>query len=273
MPVLSPHRPQIAMEPFNTFLVLDRSNIPLAERYFLYPVHVSVSFLLTKGLNSAVYLMLLRFLHRDYSEVFRLADSIATDTKFNEEGLKIFEAFKRSNDDWHPDAHACRLKISLVTIDSGMESPWDLTIECARYIVKTDSVSSSCRLSLQEELQLLEADAIVLSSSSKLYNQDIHDEYSMAICYNRLQMLRVLLHHDSSATDSAEVKCRVPPRILTTNWPYYQDNTVFGESYSGLKDIISVDEGESCWNIEVFKECYIQYCLSVIFAYFYILFK
>ena len=64
--------------------------LSLAERYFLYPVHVSLSFLLTKGLNSAVYLMLLRFLHRDYVDVFRLADSIATDTQFNEEGSTVF---------------------------------------------------------------------------------------------------------------------------------------------------------------------------------------
>ena len=83
-------------------------------------------------MNSAIYLMLLRFLHRDYDAVFRLADSTATDTKFNDEGLSIFKAFSRTNSDRHPDAHACRLKISLVTIDSETESPWDLTTECAR---------------------------------------------------------------------------------------------------------------------------------------------
>ena len=59
--------------------------------------------------------MLLRFLHRDYEDVFRLADSTATDTKLNEEGLSIFKAFSRTNSDRHPDAHACRMKISLVS--------------------------------------------------------------------------------------------------------------------------------------------------------------
>jgi hypothetical protein len=66
--ITSIHRPPIMSEPFSTFIVLDRTGtVGLAERFFLYPVHVSLSFLLTKGLNSAVYFMLLRFLHREYS--------------------------------------------------------------------------------------------------------------------------------------------------------------------------------------------------------------
>lgn len=100
MPVVPPVRPIIASEPFSTFIVLNRKKIPLAERFFLYPVHVSFSFLLTKGLNSALYLMLLRFLHRDYASVFRLSDSIATDKELNKEGLEIFSSFKTITDDW-----------------------------------------------------------------------------------------------------------------------------------------------------------------------------
>ena len=108
--------------------------------------------------------MLLRFLHRDYNDVFRLADSVATDTNLNSEGQLLFNALGRCNDDRHPDAHACRLKISLVTIDSGSPAPWDLTIECARHVVKLDSVSSSCRLAPEEELQLLESGSIATST-------------------------------------------------------------------------------------------------------------
>lgn len=93
VPVIPPVRPKIAAEPFSTFIILNRAKIPLAERFFLYPVHISFSFLSTKGLNSALYLMLLRFLHRDYADVFRLSDSIATDTKLNEEGLDIYKAY------------------------------------------------------------------------------------------------------------------------------------------------------------------------------------
>lgn len=125
-------RPWIAAEPFSTSLVLDRTAIPKDERFFLYPVHVSSSFLLTKGINSAVYLLLLRLLHRDYAEAFRLADGIATDTKLNAEGQTIFAQLATACLDLHPDAHACRLKISVVTIDSGMSQPWDLTLECGK---------------------------------------------------------------------------------------------------------------------------------------------
>jgi len=106
--VIPPHRPKIGDEPFSTFIVFRRNEVPPAERFFLYPVHVSVSFLLTKGINSALYLMLLRFLHRDYADVFRLADSVATDTALNAEGLIIFNAFKRANDDWHPGLPASK---------------------------------------------------------------------------------------------------------------------------------------------------------------------
>jgi hypothetical protein len=146
VPVVPIIRPKIFSEPFSTFIVPNYTDLPLSERFFLYPIHISLSFLLTKGLNSALYLMLLRFLHRDYATVFRLADSVATDTNFNTEGLKIFTNLKSTNDDWHPDAHACRLKISLVTIDSGTICPWDLTTECAKYVTKLNYLSSSCRL-------------------------------------------------------------------------------------------------------------------------------
>jgi hypothetical protein len=68
--------------------------------------------------------MLTKFLHRDYDSVFRTADSMATDKPLNDEGLAILAGFANTCDDWHPDAHACRLKISLVTMDSGMTVPW-----------------------------------------------------------------------------------------------------------------------------------------------------
>lgn len=250
VPVIPPIRPIIYSEPFSTYIVLNRRDIPLAERFFLFPVHVSLSFLLTKGINSAVYLMLLRFLHRDYSEVFRLADSIATDTTFNSEGLKIFNGFSGANDDCHPDAHACRLKISLVTIDSATKSPWDLTIECARHLVKLDSVSSTCRLTPHEELQLLESEFVATSITSPAYDKEKHDEYVMALCFNRQQLLRGLLQTNNGG-GSLTVECRAPAREMTSNWPYYQDNTVFGENYKQMIEITDADEGEHSWSHEV----------------------
>jgi hypothetical protein len=115
VPVLAPARPPVGSQPFTTTLVLDRSDAAwaasLSSRYYMYPVHVSTSFLLTKGLNAALYLLLLRLLHRDYDDAYRLADSVATDTAFSDEGLGIFRALANAGDDAHPDAHAVREKL------------------------------------------------------------------------------------------------------------------------------------------------------------------
>jgi hypothetical protein len=149
------------------------------------------------------------------------------------------------------------MKISLVTIDSDTKSPWDLTTECSRHVVKLDCVSSSCRLAPEEELQLLESDSVATSSDSKAYNKDIHDEYTMALCYNRLHQLRTqlsrstLIANDCDSSELINVMCRVPPRALSTNWPYYQDNTVFGENYASMLEVTSAEEGEHCWRSEV----------------------
>lgn len=245
-------RPNISNEPFSTFVVLDRTRIPHAERFFLYPVHVSVSFLLTKGINSAMYLMLLRFLHRDYAQVFRLADGVATDTKLNAEGQVIFNNLSAAGNDCHPDAHACRMKISLVVADSDMSLPWTLTAECSRHAVKLDSVSSNCRMAPAEELQLLESGRVQLVPLTPTYS----DHYSSALCFNRQQMLRAQVFGSTAESGglgdgTTEISCHVPPRALTSNWPFYADNTVFGESYEGMREVSSASEGEHSWLTEV----------------------
>jgi len=120
VPVLAPVRPPVGAQPFTTTLVLDRSDATwaaaLSSRYFMYPVHVSTSFLVTKGLNAALYLLLLRLLHRDYDDAYRLTDSVATDTAFSDEGLCIFKALSFANDDAHPDAHAVSVDTSILLL-------------------------------------------------------------------------------------------------------------------------------------------------------------
>ena len=160
VPSIHPVRPVIGTAPFSTELVLNRTNKEWSEavtdtRYHLYPVHVSLSFMFTPSLSSALYLLLLRFLHRDYAEVFRLAASVGTDIELSVEEKAIFSALK-DNADAHPDAHACRLKISLVTADSPMKAGWDLTHEMSRYITKLPHVSAPCRMSHSEEAQLMQ---------------------------------------------------------------------------------------------------------------------
>ena len=146
VPVARPVRPKIGGQAFSTLIVLDRNsydwNSALSQKFFLYPVHVSLSFLMTKGLDTALYLMLCRFLNRDYQTTFQLADSIATDNDFSEEGANTFNSLALAGDDFHPDAHAIRLKTSLMTVDSGVQAPWDITIQLAKHCLKIDRVSA-----------------------------------------------------------------------------------------------------------------------------------
>ena len=243
IPVLPPCRPRILTEPFSTEIVLDRANRKwnqsLSQHFYLYPVHVSLSFLMPKGLNSALYLLLLRLLNRDYDSAFRMCDSIATDSKLSPEGLQIFNALSYAGDDLHPDAHAVRLKITLVTMESGAPFPWDLTTELASYIAKVDHVSASCLISEQEELQLLSTDLVVLDDQSPKYKAEIHDKYSITLAKNRLHQLRSLL-------DGAyECACFAPPRPPSSAWPWYQDNSVFGEQYNEAIDVKTPEDWSS----------------------------
>ena len=54
----------------------------------------------------------------------------------------------KNSEDCHPDAHACRLKISLVMLDSPVVLPWNLSSEMSSYVRKLQHVSANCRLSL-----------------------------------------------------------------------------------------------------------------------------
>ncbi len=94
-------------------------------------MHVSLSFLYSTTLASALYLLLLRYLARQYKAAIQLVDTVSSDTSLTDEEsatLRFMTCGKVSADD-HPDAHALRLKISLVLLDSPISLPWDLSTE------------------------------------------------------------------------------------------------------------------------------------------------
>ena len=125
-------------------------------RSFLFPVHLSLTFMFTPSLSSALYLLLLRFLNRQYADVFQLADSCVSDSALTVEESQILGEMHLVCDDTTPDAHACRLKLSLVTADSSMPAlPWDALHELRAYLKKRVLVSAACRLSGYEEYSLL----------------------------------------------------------------------------------------------------------------------
>eukprot|EP01035_Chromulina_nebulosa_P067609 gene67609-92611_t len=131
-----------------------------------------------------------------------------------------------------------------------MALPWELTLQSAYHILKLDSVSSFCRLSPREELQILESELIVTSPQSPKYNKEVHDEYIMAVVFNRLHYLTAQVHNLDRSKDM-EVLCTIPARSVGTNWPYYQDNTIFGERYEGLKEVTSIEGESGAWKYEM----------------------
>jgi hypothetical protein len=67
--------------------------------------------------------------------------------------LQIWELLEWTNDDMHPDASACRLKISIATgaSRSQMPVPWNEREEYMKYLDHISLISCDCRLQLHEE--------------------------------------------------------------------------------------------------------------------------
>ena len=84
-------------------------------RSYVFPIHPSGSFIETESLASALYLVLLRLLNRDYIGAAQLIATCHNDDKFTTEERWIMNQFKRDDDnkDSHPDANACRLMLAL----------------------------------------------------------------------------------------------------------------------------------------------------------------
>jgi hypothetical protein len=155
------HRPKIQGEPFSTQLVFDRASAGWQEametRYYLYPVHTSKTFLMPPTLSSTLYLILLRMLHRDHLPAFKLIESCSVDVPFTPEESWVWSQLERTLDDAHPDAHACRLKLSLAVQYSraSNKTKWENHVEMDRYLGKLGHVSAGCRLTYEEELNVL----------------------------------------------------------------------------------------------------------------------
>lgn len=152
-------RPPLRSRPFTTALIFDRASLGWQEvmetRYYLYPVHTSLSLLMPGTLASTLYLILLLLLGRQYSRVFRLLDSCTVDVPFTTEERWVFGQLDRSKDDRHPDSLACRIKLSLAVRHSENKFGWELHQELDEYLHKLPHVSAACRLSLEEELDAL----------------------------------------------------------------------------------------------------------------------
>ena len=237
VPSVPPVRPSIASVPFSTELVLDRSDrrwhVALENPFYVYPVHVSLSFLYSTTLASAFYLLLLRYLSRQYRAVVQLVDTVACDTDLTvEENNSLqFMVNLKNSEDCHPDAHACRLKISLVMLDSPVALPWDLSVEMSSYVRKLQHVTANCRLSPEEELTLLAH--CVCDPADRRFDESVHTHYMVLLCKNRRSALR------ARAQGRTESVVEVPTRPEEWRWIYAWHPQVLQQSPAQMEQLLS----------------------------------
>ena len=102
--------------------------------------------------------MLLRFCSKEYRDVVRLADSCVTDEPLSPHDKQIFEQLELILSDLSPDAYACRLKLSYVTrsLQDIMPCPWNVAAQLVNYVRWRRWISCECRLTIGEEIELIE---------------------------------------------------------------------------------------------------------------------
>jgi ankyrin repeat protein len=147
---------------FTTEVALYRNmeswNQKVSAQYFSYEVHISKQFLITTSLGSTLYLLLLRLMARNYEDAFTLIDSVNTDRPFTNEEEQIFKALGPLAKDPSPDSNACFVKLTLQLKDGpiAFTSPFEDLDQAYGYITKLSRVSARCRLSIKQELSLME---------------------------------------------------------------------------------------------------------------------
>ncbi|EDO05622.1 uncharacterized protein BBOV_IV000220 [Babesia bovis T2Bo] len=172
--------------------------IDTGSRHYLYKVHSSRSFLFVPTYASGLYLLLNRFLDRQYDQVCRISKTtLFDDESHSSEERAFWEVLAKidSTCDKHPDAYACRIHLLLAAIRQGLHVAeginlkppkrmqriqqniktifgtvkqvpgpkdgetyrinWVLHQELLGYINNLRYVSAGCRLTIQEEKELL----------------------------------------------------------------------------------------------------------------------
>lgn len=153
------YRPSVQGEPFSTLLVTDRASLgwqqAMETRFYSYPIHSSHTFVLPPSLSSTLYLILTSLLARKYTAAMELIIGCNVDVKFTDEEKWIFDQFEKTLDDRHPNACACRIRLSLGVAYSDNKVPWTLKPELHDYLSTTAHVDAVCRLTFEEEREAL----------------------------------------------------------------------------------------------------------------------
>ena len=90
------------------------------------------------------------------------------DVDFTAAEAWVFRQFYNIEDK-HPNAHAIRLKLSLAMQFSDNKVEWDASNEYNSYLIKLSHVSAACRLSQEEEEEIMD---LVQSGTHMTKNRD-----------------------------------------------------------------------------------------------------
>lgn len=149
------YRPSVIGEPFAAFLVTDRASMgwqqAMETRYYSYPIHSSHTFVLPPSLSSTMYLILTSLLTRKYTVAMSFISRCNVDVTFTDEEKWIFDQLAKTVDDRHPNACACRIRLSLAIAYSDNKAPWNLKAELHDYFTTIGHVDAVCKLTLEEE--------------------------------------------------------------------------------------------------------------------------
>lgn len=241
-----PRRLHIDSSRLSVQVILDRRNSEWLSnigevRSYLYPVHNSRSFLVTPSLASSLYLMLMYFITGSYPDVYKMVESCVSEELTAEE-QQIFNQLEFLGNDYHPDAHACRLKLSVVTVGLGAEStmkcPWSISEEMEEYTKKHGHVSSACRLTTDEEMLLLQ-----------MCSAEQQNQLSLLLLNRQafVSAVTTLVHLPKDKTLTVKLGKEKPP--VVENFDFGADNTIlenhkktmtsaklFGAAYSRPED-------------------------------------
>jgi hypothetical protein len=149
--------------------------------YFTYPIHSSGCFMSSRSIASSLYLLVLRLMSRNYRDAFRLIESCVCDSVLTPQEKQIYDVIGTIKDDFHPDVHACRLKLYFVTYGCSDVMPYQFSVESelVGYVSRIRLVSSYCRLSPDEEMFII---------------NHVPSEFRNAHIVNRERIIRASFH-------------------------------------------------------------------------------
>lgn len=150
-------RPAVKESPLSVEYILDRKNSAwaskVASKNFLYPLHVSSTFLTVKNLASGFYLTYLYLLTRQYEKACTIVNqSCFSDSSFSDEEI-FFLSMIKELEDKHPDARLVRIHLALNTTTEN--HIWDIYEDWNALLSCNSSTSQACRLSLAQEKEVL----------------------------------------------------------------------------------------------------------------------